>query len=171
MQVILQTVVSNLGGVGDIVNVSSGYARNFLLPKKMALPVTEENKAALDKKRAVLEKEAAKLLAQVQDQAKKMANVILALKVQAKETGQLFGSVGLAEIVTLLKDAGHEVDKKCLHIAEGAIKDVGEYSVIVQLHPEVKFNLPLSITADASTSSVNLVDEVLEDNPEGTSEE
>jgi large subunit ribosomal protein L9 len=148
MQVILQTSVVNLGEVGDVVKVNPGFARNFLLPKKMALPVTEENQKILNEKRAILEKEAAVLLAQITKQAKKMANIKLQLSVQAHETGKLFGSVGLVDIVALIKDAGYEVDKKSLHIAEGAVKSVGEYTVIVQLHAEVKFELPLLIVAE-----------------------
>lgn len=158
MEVILQNAVTNLGNVGDIVKVTPGYARNYLFPKKIALPVTEENRKDLEAKRAVLEKEALEILKQAKGKAEKMANMKLELTLQAKETGELFGSVSLTEIVNLIEKAGNEVDKKSLHIAEGAIKTVGEFTVIIQLHPEVKFNIPLIIHADLTTTN-NLANE------------
>jgi large subunit ribosomal protein L9 len=148
MQVILQSSIVNLGKVGDVVKVAPGYARNFLFPKKMALPVTEENQKILNEKRALLEKEEAKILASLQEQAKKMQKLELSCSVQAHEDGRLFGSIGLAEIKSLIETAGFDVDKKSLHIAQGAIKAVGKYDVIVQLHAEVKFELPLVISAE-----------------------
>lgn len=147
MEVILQASVVNLGKVGDIVKVKPGYARNYLLPQNIALPVTEENKQALEAKRAALEKEEAKLLAAAKTQAESMVGLQLSLAVQANEEGHLFGAVSLTEIVELFTKQGHAVEKKHLHIAEGAIKELGSYNIIVQLHSEVKFELPLEVMA------------------------
>ena len=152
MQVILQSSIVNLGKVGDIVKVNPGYARNFLFPKKMALPVTEENQKILNEKRVILEKEEALLLSNLQEQATKMQKLKLSCSVQAHEDGSLFGSIGVSEVKSLIEKAGFEIDKKSLHISQGAIKSVGSYDVIIQLHSEVKFEIPLEVLAENVSS-------------------
>lgn len=148
MQVILQKSVVNLGEVGDVVTVKSGFARNYLFPKAMAVPVTAENQKILDAKRAVLEKEAAATLKAAQEKANAMADLKLVATVQANEQGELFGAISLNEVQRLFQEAGHEVEKRSLHIVQGQLKNTGTYNILVQLHAEVKFEIPLTITAE-----------------------
>lgn len=146
MQVILKENVENLGHIGDIVKVAPGYARNFLLPKKLALPATEKNAKELEhakrqlayKKNQVLE--SAKLL------AGKLEALSLTLSHKAGEEGKLFGSVTNMDIAAALKANGIEIDRKAI-LLQDHIKSVGEYSVPVKIHPELSVAVKLAVTA------------------------
>lgn len=136
MEVILNQDVDKIGKSGQVVKVKDGFARNFLLPNKLALPVTSANlkKLELQKQRKATLSEKVKKDAQVL--AQKLAALSLTMPVLAKEQEGLYGSVSAAEILRALKDEGLDIDKNCIELAE-PIKNLGIYEVPVKLHPDV----------------------------------
>jgi large subunit ribosomal protein L9 len=136
MKVILKENVDNLGRIGDIVKVAPGYARNFLLPKGLAIEATERNAKALEHARRQLEYKRNKELEQARALAARIGAVTLTVAHQAGEEGKLFGAVTTIEIAERLKAQGFDIDRKRMHLAE-AIKHLGEYEVSVKLNPEV----------------------------------
>jgi large subunit ribosomal protein L9 len=147
MQVILKEDVINLGTVGELVTVKAGYARNYLLPQNQAVLVTEENLKELAERRAKLEVEAQAVFEAAQAKSQKMVDLSLNLTAQAHEDGQLFGSINIADIQKALADLGHIVEKRELHIDQGVVRSLGAYEIIIQLHSDVKFKIPLEVTA------------------------
>lgn len=149
MQVILKENIDTLGHIGDIVKVAPGYARNYLLPKGLAVEATEKNAKALEhvKRQMAYKKDkvtqAAKLL------LAKLEGLAVELVHQAGAEGKLFGSVTNMEIAAFLKEKGVDIDRKKIALAE-PIKQVGEYTVPVKLHPEVTASLKVSVTAPAA---------------------
>ncbi|NJD37642.1 MAG: 50S ribosomal protein L9 [Geobacter sp.] len=146
MKVILKENLENLGQIGDIVKVAPGYARNYLLPKGFAIEATEKNAKALEhaKRQLAYKKnkalEAAKLL------VAKLEALTINLTHQAGEEGKLFGSVTNMEIAAFLKTNGLEIDRKKIVLAE-PIKQLGDYSVPVKIHPEVAATLKVTVSA------------------------
>lgn len=146
MKVILKENLENLGQIGDIVKVAPGYARNYLLPKGFAIEATEKNAKALEhaKRQLAYKKnktlEAAKLL------VAKLEALAINLTHQAGEEGKLFGSVTNMEIAAFLKANGLEIDRKKIVLAE-PIKQLGDYSVPVKIHPEIAATLKVTVSA------------------------
>jgi large subunit ribosomal protein L9 len=136
MQIILQEDVEKLGVRGDVVTVAEGYARNFLLPKNLALPASAGNLKRLEKIRATLAKKTATERDLAQKEADTLSAVTITLTRKAGENDQLFGSVTSADIADAIAAQGHEVDKRRIQLAD-PIKVVGEYQVPVKLHREV----------------------------------
>jgi large subunit ribosomal protein L9 len=136
MKVILTHEVSNLGSIGDIVNVRNGYARNFLLPRGLAAVASEENAAALAHHKRVLDKRREKVLAAAKELGAKIEKTSVTVSKQVGEDEKIFGSVTTAELEELLKAEGLEVSKKDIHLLE-EIKKVGVYSAQVKLHADV----------------------------------
>jgi len=136
MQIILQEDVEKLGTRGEIVTVAAGYARNYLLPRKLALPASGGNMKRLEKIRTVLAKKTASERDVAQKQAETLNGVVLTLTRKAGENDQLFGSVTSADLAEALAAQGHEVDKRKIQLAE-PIKVLGEYEAPVKLHREV----------------------------------
>lgn len=142
MKLILTQEVSNLGSIGDVVNVRNGYARNFLLPRGLAAVANEENKAALAHHKRVLDKKREKVLAAAKELASKIEKTSVTVAKQVGEDEKIFGSVTVAELESLLQAEGLNVSKKDITILE-EIKKVGVYTAQVKLHSEVvpKFKL------------------------------
>lgn len=136
MQIILQEDVDKLGVRGDVVTVAEGYARNFLLPKNLALPASAGNLKRLEKIRATLAKKTATERDAAQKQADALNGTTVTLTRKAGENDQLFGSVTSADIAENLAKQGFEIDKRRIQLAD-PIKVVGEYQVPVKLHREV----------------------------------
>jgi large subunit ribosomal protein L9 len=136
MQIILQEDVEKLGVRGDVVTVAEGYARNFLLPKNLALPASAGNLKRLEKIRATLAKKTATERDLAQKEADTLSALTITLTRKAGENDQLFGSVTSADISDAIAAQGHEVDKRRVQLAD-PIKVVGEYQVPVKLHREV----------------------------------
>lgn len=147
MKVILQERVTNLGNVGDQVNVKAGYARNFLLPRRKAVQATAINIVAFEKRRAELEKMAAEVFAAAQQRATTMEGFEVTLTAQATDEGKLFGSIGSREIAKAATDAGKEIEKSEVEMPEGPIRTVGEYMVTVHLHGEVSAKIKVVVKA------------------------
>lgn len=146
MQVILREDVDNLGRAGDLVNVAPGFARNFLIPKGLAVLATSRNKRQLEHDKRVIEQHTAKMVRNAEDVKAKLEQLSLTIAKQAGEEGKLFGSVTTREIADALKDEGLEVDKKKIRLDE-AIKSLGVYTVEVRLTSDILAQLKLWVVA------------------------
>jgi large subunit ribosomal protein L9 len=144
MQIILQEDVEKLGTRGQVVEVKEGYARNFLLPRKLALEASAGNMKRLEKMRAVFAKKEAVEKGDAQKLAELLAGVSLELIRKAGETDQLFGSVTSADISEALAAQGFTVDKRKIALAE-PIKILGEFEVPLKLHREVSATVKLTV--------------------------
>lgn len=147
MKVILQERVTNLGNVGDQVNVKAGYARNYLLPRNKAVQATQSNIVAFEKRRVELEKLAAEVFAAAQQRAVTMEGFEVTLAAKASDEGKLFGSIGPRDIAKAATDAGKPVEKSEVEMPEGPIRTVGEYLVTVHLHGEVSAKIKVVVNA------------------------
>lgn len=145
MKVILKENLDNLGHIGDIVKVAPGYARNFLLPKGFAMEATTKNAKALEHAKKHLEYKKNKVLEQARLLAAKIEGLALSISHQAGEEGKLFGAVTNMELAENLKGLGFEIDRKKIVLAE-PIKQVGDFTAIVKIHPEVNATLKVSVT-------------------------
>ncbi|RLJ65292.1 50S ribosomal protein L9 [Sulfurisoma sediminicola] len=148
MQVILMEKVVNLGGLGDIVKVKDGYARNFLIPQGKAKRATEENKKVFEARRAELEKAQAEILAAAQAQVAKLEGVSVQVARKAGVDGRLFGSVGNADIADALKAQGIEIEKSMVRLPEGPFKQVGDNQVEIALHHDVVATITVSVVGE-----------------------
>ena len=148
MQIILLEKVINLGNLGDVVKVKDGYARNFLIPQKMAKRATPAAMAEFEARRAELEKAAAEKLAAAQGVADKMNGTAVTVARKAGMDGRLFGSVGNADVAEALKLAGFDVDKAAVRMPEGPLKTIGEFSLDIALHTDVLANISVNVVAE-----------------------
>jgi large subunit ribosomal protein L9 len=148
MQIILQEDVEKLGTRGQLVDVAEGYARNFLLPRKIGLEATPGNMKRLEKMRAAFALKEATEKDAAQKVAEQIAGVSLALTRKAGENDQLFGSVTSADIAEALAAKGFPVDKRKIVLVD-PIKVVGEYEIPVKLHREVTVNVKLTVAREA----------------------
>src|SRR5437868_10145288 len=128
MEVILREHVDNLGKRGEIVKVADGYARNYLLPRKLALPATEGNKKHVERERKIMETREAEEKGQAEGIAARLAAIDISIARRVGDTAQLYGSVTAADITDFLKAKGFEVDRRKLILPE-PIKAIGEFSV------------------------------------------
>jgi len=149
MQVILLDKIGNLGGLGDTVNVKSGYARNFLIPQGKAVMATKTNVEMFEGRRAELEAKVAEELASAQSRADKV-NALEAVVITSKagDEGKLFGSIGTRDIADAVTAAGIEVVKSEVRLPEGALRNTGEYDISIQLHSEVFAEVKVQIVAE-----------------------
>lgn len=144
MKVILKENLDNLGHIGDIVKVAPGYARNYLVPKGLAIEATEKNAKALDHAKRQLEYKKNKVKEQATALAARIGGLTLTISHQAGEEGKLFGSVTNMELAEHLKAQGVEVDRKKIVLAD-PIKHLGEFTATVKLHPEVSAELKVVV--------------------------
>jgi large subunit ribosomal protein L9 len=146
MKVILKENIESLGHIGDIVKVAPGYARNFLVPKGFAIEATEKNAKALEHDKRQLAYKKNKTLESARTLAAKLEGLAIELVHQAGEEGKLFGSVTNMEIAAYLTEKGFDIDRKKIVLVE-SIKQVGEVSVPVKIHPEVVATLKVTVKA------------------------
>ena len=146
VQVILNEDVPNLGRPGDVVRVRAGYARNYLLPRKMAVEANSRNLRVFEhqKRIAMVKREA--LRAQAMTEKERLENLQLTLTAHAGEEGKLFGSVTNLDLERVLREQGYAIDRRRILLAE-PIKQLGDYTVTIRLQPEVDANLRFSVTA------------------------
>ena len=137
MEVLLRQAVDNLGHTGDIVQVSAGFARNFLLPRGLAYEATQGNKKRLEQERSRLEAAENERRGKAQELATKLEQVSLTFSARVGEEGKLFGSVTSADIATELEKQGLHVERRMIDLHE-PIKSLGVYRVPVRLHADVK---------------------------------
>jgi large subunit ribosomal protein L9 len=148
MQIILQEDVDKLGNRGDVVTVKPGYARNFLLPNKLAVEATRGNMKALERIRASLAKKTATELDAAKKQAELLALVSLSFKRKTGENDQMFGSVTSADIADGLKQEGFAIDKRQVQIPE-PLKALGEYPVTIKVFRDVTADIKVHIDKEA----------------------
>ena len=148
MNIILLERIGKLGTLGEEVTVKNGFARNYLIPTGRAVRVTKENRQAFEARRADLEAAAGERLAAAQTRAAALEDVSVTLMVRASEEGKLFGSVGTVEISRALTDQGHEISKSEVSLPEGAIRDIGEHEVEIQLHAGVSAIVGVNVVAE-----------------------
>jgi large subunit ribosomal protein L9 len=144
MEVILREEIENLGRRGDVVKVAPGYARNFLLPKRLAVAANESNKKIVEQEKQAYLRRESKEIGDANDLAKMMGSVEVTIAQKAGENDQLFGSVTAQDIVAALEKAGYTIDRKKVNLAE-PIKALGDYKVTVRLHREVSVELPVHV--------------------------
>jgi large subunit ribosomal protein L9 len=147
MEVILRQDVDKLGRRGDVVKVAEGFGRNFLLPRGLALQVTEANKAMIAKERKAHELRLAKEKAEFQVVAEKIASLRYIAPRKVGENDVLYGSVTSGDIAEFLKNKGVEIDKRKIQLDE-PIKKLGEHEVSIKLHPEVAANMRVLVTKE-----------------------
>lgn len=147
MEVILREDIEKLGSRGQVVKVAPGFARNYLLPKRLAVAATESNKKIVEQERGAHLRKEAKVQAEAADLAKLMANVEVTIAQKAGENDQLFGSVTSADIAVALEKQGYSIDRRKVHLDE-PIKTLGDYKVTVRLHKEVSIEIPVHVTKE-----------------------
>ena len=147
MEVILLQKVDNVGGIGDLVRVKSGFARNYLIPQGKATLATPENKAKFESRRAELEAKAAAELAAAQARAKKLEGLTLKIEMQAGAEGKLFGSVGTVDIAEEIGKRGIEVERSEIRLPDGPLRTVGDHQIELHLHTDVNVELKVVIEA------------------------
>ena len=144
MEVILREEIEKLGRRGDVVKVAAGYARNYLLPKRLAVAANESNKKIVEQEKQAYLRRESKEIGDANDLAKMMGSVEVTIAQKAGENDQLFGSVTAQDIVAALEKAGYTIDRKKVNLAE-PIKALGDYKVTVRLHREVSVELPVHV--------------------------
>jgi large subunit ribosomal protein L9 len=150
MQIILLEKVVNLGNLGEVVKVKDGYARNFLIPQKMARRATQTAIAEFEVKRAELEKAAAAKLAASQAQGEKLNGMTVTVSQKAGVDGRLFGSVTNFDIAEALTKAGFAVEKAAVRMPTGPLKTTGEHPVTVALHTDVIVEVTVAVVGEAA---------------------
>ena len=148
MEVILLEKIRNLGDLGQQVSVKAGYGRNYLVPQGKAVSATKANQEAFEGRRAELEAAASSALSKAEARAAEFEGVVIEIARRASEEGKLFGSVAITDIIEAVTATGKELDKVEVNLPEGAIKVIGEYDVVVSLHPEVSLTLKISVIAE-----------------------
>ena len=153
MEVILLQKVDNVGGIGDLVRVKSGFARNYLIPQGKATLATAENKAKFESRRAELEAKAAAELAAAQARAKKLEGVVIKIEMQAGAEGKLFGSVGTVDIAEEISKRGIEIERSEIRLPDGPLRLVGDHQIELHLHTDVNVELKVVIEAVETENS------------------
>jgi len=148
MQVILLEKVANLGNLGDVVRVKDGYARNFLIPQRMARRATEAAVAEFEAKRAELEKAAAEKLAAAQAVGAKLTGLTVEIKQKAGVDGRLFGSVTNHDVADALKGKGFSVEKAAVRMPTGPLKIVGEHKLSIAVHTDVVVEITVQVIGE-----------------------
>jgi large subunit ribosomal protein L9 len=149
MQIILLEKVVNLGNLGEVVRVRNGYARNYLIPKKMARRATDVALKEFEERRVELEKVQADKLAEAQKSGEKLSGLSLVILQKAGVDGRLFGSVTTMDIAAALAKEGYtSITKMQVRLPEGALKAVGEYPVQIALHPDVVVDISVAVRGE-----------------------
>jgi large subunit ribosomal protein L9 len=148
MEVILREDVEKLGARGELVKVAPGYARNFLLPKRLAVAATESNKKIVEQERQGHLRKDAKLVSDASELGKLMSGVSVTIKQKAGENDQLFGSVTSKDIAEALEQQGYTIERRKIVLDE-PIKTLGEFKVTLRLHKEVPAEITVHVVKDA----------------------
>ena len=145
MEVLLRGDVKNLGQFGDVVEVADGYARNYLLPKKLAVEVTPANMKMVDAAREAKRKRESAELERVGELAQRLSGFLCFIEMRATDTGHLFGSVGPEQVAEALVVSGFEMIRSTNVNMARHVEEVGDYEVEIMLHPEVRVNITLRV--------------------------
>ena len=176
MEIILLERIEKLGGIGDIVTVKDGYARNYLLPNKKALRSNNANKAVFEANRAKIEADNAAKRGDAAKAAETVDGAQVVLIRQSSNSGQLYGSVSVRDIVEALHEAGHTVVTKSMVVLERPIKTLGLFDVRVSLHPEVAVAVQVNVArspeeADLQKEGVDVMASMFEKDESGFTED
>jgi len=152
MEVILREHVEKLGERGQIVKVADGYARNYLLPRKLALPATDGNKRHVERERKIVEQRESEEKGQAEGIAARLTALDIVIVRRVGDTDQLYGSVTSADIADFLKGKGFEIDRRKLILPE-PIKTIGEHTVPLKLHREVTVPLKVRVAKEGSENA------------------
>jgi large subunit ribosomal protein L9 len=147
MEVILREDVEKLGSRGQLVSVAAGFARNFLLPKRLAVAATEANKKIVEQERQAALRREAKEANEASELAKLIAPVVITIAQKAGENDQLFGSVTSGDIAAKLEEQKFHIDKKKI-VLHDPIKQLGEYDVTIKLHREVSVDIKVNVVKE-----------------------
>jgi large subunit ribosomal protein L9 len=172
MQIILLERVENLGGIGDVVSVKDGYARNFLLPQKKALRANDANRQVFEANRERLENENAERRGEAETEGQKVDGAEVVLIRASSNSGQLYGSVNVRDIATALEEQGYKVDKRQV-IMGSPIKALGVHEVTIALHPEVRVTVKANVArsddeAELQRRGVDVMAQAFEEDHAGT---
>ena len=137
MKVILKESITGLGSPGDLVNVKSGYGRNFLMPTGKAIPATEENMKVYEAEKAELIEAENKKIETAKELNNKLNGLSFEINVAVTEEETMYGSIGTKEISDKLMESGFEIDRQSIRLPQGVLKELGEFDLNVELHPEV----------------------------------
>ncbi|MBO9623307.1 MAG: 50S ribosomal protein L9 [Sphingomonas sp.] len=175
MDVILLERVEKLGGIGDVVKVKDGFARNYLLPRKKALRANEANRKVFEANRARIESENAARRTDAEKEAASFNDVSVTLIRQASNTGHLYGSVAVRDLVEALVADGHKVNKAQV-VLDRPIKSIGVYEIRVALHPEVSVTVKVNVArspeeAEMQSQGVDVMAAMFEKDEAGFTEE
>ena len=147
MKVILKEDVKKLGSMGQIVTVADGFARNYLVPRGLAVEASSKNVASLKHAQRVIQEKAKKVKESLEEFAARLSKITLLMQAKAGEEGKLFGSVTSMDIAEKLKSEGIEIDRKKISLEE-PIKRLGTYSVSIHLHPEINAQISLQVVEE-----------------------
>jgi large subunit ribosomal protein L9 len=147
MEVILREDIEKLGTRGDVVKVAAGYARNFLLPRRMAVAASSSNKSIVEQERQAHLRKDAKLQADAADLGKLMANLDVTIAQKAGDNDQLFGSVTAADIAVALEKQGYTIERRKIQL-DDPIKTLGDFKVALKLHKEVSVEIPVHVVRE-----------------------
>jgi large subunit ribosomal protein L9 len=175
MDVLLLERVEKLGAIGDVVKVKDGFARNYLLPRKKALRANEANRKVFEANRARIETENASRRAVAQMDAGSFKDASVTLIRQASNTGQLYGSVAVRDLIEALEAAGHKVTKGQI-VLDKPIKAIGVYDIKIALHPEVSVVVKVNVArspeeAEMQASGVDVMSQMFERDEAGFTED
>ena len=148
MEIILLEKISKLGDPGDLVIVKPGFARNFLIPTGKEIRANEENKAEYEQRKASLEKAESERKSLALELADKLKSLKISIPVPISEEGTLYGSIGTREISDAINIHGIEVEKGPIRLPEGTLKELGDYQLDIELHPEVIQEISITISAE-----------------------
>ncbi len=137
MKVILKETITGLGSPGDLVSVKAGYGRNFLMPSGKAIPATEENLKVYEAEKAQIAEIENKKITEAKDLDNKLSGFTLEIQVAVTEEEVMYGSIGTKEISESLIENGFEIDRQAIRLPEGVLKDLGNFELDIELHPEV----------------------------------
>ncbi len=147
MEVILREDIEKLGARGEVVKVASGYARNFLLPRRLAVAANDSNKKIVEQERQAHLRKDAKVQADAAELGKLMSSVELSIAQKAGENDQLFGSVTAADVAVALEKQGYSIDRRKV-ILEEPIKTLGDFKVTIRLHKDVSVEVPVHVVKE-----------------------
>lgn len=175
MEIILLERIEKLGGIGDVVSVKDGYARNYLLPNKKALRSNAANKAVFEANRARIEADNAARRGDAEKSAKTVDGTQIVLIRQSSNSGQLYGSVSVRDIVEALHAEGHDIVGKSMIVLERPIKTIGLFDVRVALHPEVSVTIQVNVArspeeAELQKDGVDIMSAMFEKEESGFTE-
>jgi large subunit ribosomal protein L9 len=148
MEVILLEKITNLGNLGDKVSIKAGYGRNYLVPQGKAVPATAKKIAEFEARRAELEKVAADKLGAAQTHADKLSKLEIVITHKAGDEGRLFGSVGTHNIADAINAKGGAVEKQQIRLPHGAIRQVGDYDIDINLHSDVTVTMSIKVAPE-----------------------